>query len=109
MQTLTAEDRAFWEENGYVIVHNAVPQENLTKVVDALWQFLEMDPNDPATWYPAARQRNSMVEMYHNQTMWDNRQHPRVHGAFADIWGTEKLWVSFDRVSMNPPDRPAWG
>ena len=33
---------------------------------------------------------------------------PRVHRAFADIWGTEKLWVSFDRTSLNPPERPGF-
>lgn len=109
MHTLTPTDLAFWQENGYVIIPNAVPPENLTKVIDALWAFLEMDPNDPETWYPAERQRNSMVEIYHNQAMWDNRQTERVYGAFADIWQTEKLWTSLDRVSMNPPDRPGWG
>lgn len=109
MHVLTASDYAFWEENGYVVVHDAVPQENLTRVVDALWHFLEMDPANPESWYPPTRQRNSMVEMYHQQAMWDNRQSPRVYGAFADIWATEHLWVSLDRVSMNPPDRPDWG
>lgn len=109
MHTLTQSDLAFWRENGYVVIHDAVPQENLDRVVNALWTFLDMDPNDASTWYSAERQRNSMVEMYHNQAMWDNRQHPRVYGAFADIWETDELWVSLDRVSMNPPDRPDWG
>ena len=44
MPVLSKEDRAFWEENGYVIVHNAVPQENLDAMVAAIWEFLEMDP-----------------------------------------------------------------
>lgn len=109
MHTLTPTDYAFWQENGYVIIPNAVPQENLDQVVNAIWTFLDMDASDPNTWYPVERQRNSMVEMYHNQAMWDNRQHPRVYGAFADVWGIDNLWVSLDRVSMNPPDRPDWG
>ena len=33
MPVLSKEDRAFWEENGYVVVHNAVPQENLDAMV----------------------------------------------------------------------------
>ena len=52
-----------------------------------------------------------MVEIYQSQSLWDNRQHPRVHGAFAQIWGTEKLWCSMDRANMKPPvreDQPAW-
>ena len=52
-----------------------------------------------------------MVEMYQHQAIWDNRQHPRVHQAFAEIWGEEKLWVSLDRANMKPPareDKPDW-
>ena len=27
MAVLSSEDRAFWEENGYVVIHNAAPLE----------------------------------------------------------------------------------
>jgi hypothetical protein len=44
-----------------------------------------------------------MIELYQQQSLWDIRQHPRVHRAFAELWGTEKLWVTFDRMHMKPP------
>ncbi|GAC1399481.1 MAG: hypothetical protein NVSMB65_17560 [Chloroflexota bacterium] len=47
-----------------------------------------------------------MIELYHHQALWNNRQHPRVYGAFADLWSAERLWVTIDRVNMNPPVRP---
>ncbi|MCB9155695.1 MAG: phytanoyl-CoA dioxygenase family protein [Caldilineaceae bacterium] len=106
---LSPEQRAFWEENGYVIIPNAVPQENLDAVIDAVWEFLQVDRNDPETWYSAPVSRAGMLEMYHHQSLWDNRQYPKVYQAFADIWQTEKLWVSIDRANMNPPARqPDW-
>ena len=106
---LTPEERAFWEENGYVIIRNAVPQENVDAVVDAIWDFLEVDRNDPEAWYKAPVSRAGMLEMYHHQALWNNRQHPTVYQAFADIWQTDELWVSFDRANMNPPARkPDW-
>jgi ectoine hydroxylase-related dioxygenase (phytanoyl-CoA dioxygenase family) len=106
---LSPEDRAFWEENGYVIIHDAVPQENVTAVIDAIWDFLEVDRNDPAAWYSAPVSRAGMLEMYHHQALWNNRQSPKVYQAFADIWETDELWVSFDRANMNPPARqPDW-
>ena len=49
-----------------------------------------------------------MTEMYQHQALWDNRQYPRIHQAFAEIWETKKLWVSIDRASMNPPELPNW-
>jgi hypothetical protein len=49
-----------------------------------------------------------MVEVYNHQTLWDNRQMPKVHAAFADIWGTEKLWCTIDRANLNFPLRPGF-
>ncbi len=46
--------------------------------------------------------------MYQHQAMWNNRQHPKMHAVFADILGTEKLLVSFDRVNLKPPFRAAF-
>jgi hypothetical protein len=116
MRVLTDADMALWEENGYVVVHDAVPPRNLDAVVDAIWTFLEMDPRNPETWYRVPWGENGMeelnkagmVELYHHPALWNNRQHPRVHGAFADLWGTETLWVTIDRVNMNPPVRAGW-
>ena len=116
MNVLTDQDLAFWNENGYVIVRDAVPQENLDAVVDIIWEFMEMDRDDPETWYrpqdgddSAPKLKESgMAELYQHQSLWDNRQHPRVYGAFADIWDSEKLWVSIDRVNLNPPARANW-
>jgi len=114
MHTLTPEDWAFWQENGYVVVHNAVPQENLDALIDTIWEFTGLDRDDPSTWNEEATpenglaKRNSagMVEMYQHQAMWNNRQHPRLYGAFADIWRADKLWVSIDRVNLNTPAPP---
>ena len=116
MHVLSEADRAFWEEHGYVIVHDAVPPENVKAVVDTLWQFQRLDPDDPATWYPDRDKTyrepelamSGMVEIYHHQALWDNRQFPRVYGAFSDVWGRDDLWVTFDRANMNFPRRPDW-
>lgn len=106
MAILTSEDYAFFQTNGYVVVHNAVPQENLDAVIDAIWWFLGMDRNNPEDWYRAPHRTNGMVEMYQHQALWNNRQHPRVYQAFTEILGTHKLWVSMDRASMKPPPHP---
>ena len=103
---LSAADHAFFEENGYVIVHDTVPPENLDALIRTIWEFLGMDPNDPADWCRPPHRTSSMIEMYQHQALWDNRQHPRVHQAFSEIHGTEKLWVSLDRASMKPPPHP---
>ena len=108
-QFLTSEQRTHWEEHGYVVLPNIVPQANVDAVINAIWTFLQVDRNDPETWYDAPISKHGMLEMYQHQSLWDNRQHPDIHRAFTDIWGTEKLWVSIDRANMNPPARqPDW-
>ena len=103
---LTDQDRQFFEENGYVRVEGAVPPENCQAVIDATWEFLEIDPANPEDWYRPPLPRGGMVEFYQHQALWDNRQSPRLYGAFRDLFGNEKLWVSFDRVNLKPPAHP---
>jgi len=116
LRVLTEEDWQSWKYNGYVIIKNAVPREQAQRTADFLWEFEEKDPSDPATWYTAPRAEmkmkeltnTGMVEVYNHQTLWNNRQMPKVHAAFADIWGTEKLWCTIDRANLNFPLRPGF-
>ena len=112
-RVLSPADWQHWTTRGYVIVKDAVPPEYLRRLVDLLWEFQEMDPNDPSTWYKPQLRDNEMkelnysgmVEIYNHQYLWDNRQYPRVYDAFVDIWDREDLWVKIDRANHNPPNR----
>lgn len=114
LQVLSEDDWYFWLENGYVVIKNAVPREQALKTAAFIWDFEGKDANDPETWYTPSLSEmkmkeltnTGMVEVYNNQALWDNRQYPKVHQAFADIWGTEKLWVTIDRANLNFPIRP---
>ena len=85
MRVLSQRDLDSWHSQGYVIVHDAAPRENLQAVIDAIWTFQEMDPHDPDTWYRRPERRNGMeelngsgmVEMYNHPALWANRQLPR--------------------------------
>jgi hypothetical protein len=108
MHILSEQDIRFFEENGYVVLSGLVPQENLGPVIEATWDFLGMDPDNPEDWYREPLSIDGLVEMYHHQSMWNNRQHPDIYYAFADILGTDKLWVSFDRASLKRPTNPKY-
>jgi ectoine hydroxylase-related dioxygenase (phytanoyl-CoA dioxygenase family) len=113
LRVLSEEDFKHWQTYGFVVVREAVPAENVKRLVDFLWQFQEMDPDNPETWsggqlrsHGMTELNNSgMVEVYNHQYLWDNRQHPRVHDAFVDIWDEERLWVTIDRANLNTPNR----
>ena len=116
LRILSEEDWKFWIENGYIVIKDAVPKEQVERLAKFLWEFEEKDPNNAETWYapPRAEMKmkeltnTGMVEVYNHQYLWDNRQVPKVHQAFADIWGTEKLWVTIDRANLNLPIKPGY-
>lgn len=114
LRVLSEADWTFWKHNGYVVIKNAVPKQQVEKLAQFLWEFEEKDPADSSTWYapPRAEMKmkeltnTGMVEVYNHQLLWNNRQYPNVYDAFVDIWGTEKLWVTIDRANLNLPMRP---
>ncbi len=116
LRILSERQMCIRDSNGYVIIKNAVPKDQVKKTADFLWEFEEKNPDIPETWYAPARAEiqmkeltnTGMIEVYNHQTLWDNRQVPKVHAAFADIWGTEKLWVTIDRANLNYPIRPGF-
>ena len=96
------------ERDGYVVVPAVVPAPLRAAVVADIYAHIGANPADPATWYPAEGVSGAgMVEMHHYQSMWDTRQHPAVHAAFSEIFGTPRLWVTIDRTNFKPPADPA--
>jgi len=114
LRVLTEDDWEFWRHNGYLHLRDVVPPELLEPVIDLAWEFQEMSPDDPESWYMREPARigmeelnfSGMVEVYNHQALWDVRQYPAIHRIFSDLWGTEKLWVTIDRLNLNLPVRP---
>jgi hypothetical protein len=115
LRALTEADWTQWRRDGYVVVRRAVDSALADDIASLMWEFEELDPNDRSTWYPPARTERKkkelsfnagMIELYNHQLLWDARQTPRVHDAFVDLWGTDRLWVSIDRCNFTLPPEP---
>ncbi|KIF66873.1 phytanoyl-CoA dioxygenase [Streptomyces sp. AcH 505] len=113
LRVLTEEQFTFWQTYGYVVVKQAVPREDALRLLDIAYEFQDLDPDRPETWYGERQHRSELeqelhiygfVEAYHHQLMWDNRQRQRVYDAFVDVWDSEELWVTLDRLNLNPPN-----
>lgn len=95
------------EKNGYVVVPGVAPRENLQAVIADIWRHTGARPEDRESWYlPGVVSSAGMVEMYQYQSMWNNRQFPRLYDVFREVMGTERLWVSLDRTNLKPPADP---
>lgn len=105
---LDADETAFWDENGYVVLREAVPREAARAAERAVWDFMGARPEDPATWYRNGDGHTIMVPLIHHPAFDANRRSPRIRAAFAQLLGSDDLVVTVDRGGLNPPERPDW-
>lgn len=126
LRLLSEAQYAAWERDGVVVVKGAVPPALAAAAAAAVHEFVGANASDSASWYrnvldiyedilPDGRKPPhgpcGMVQMFHHESLWALRQHPRVHAAFADVYGTARLWVTADRAHFKPPEssaHPAW-
>lgn len=97
-----------WDEHGYVVVPDAISPTEAAAVRALIWQETGGAPYDPDSWY-APRPDGIMIARFQHPALEAARRSPRIHKAFAQLWGTEHLWVTIDRMGFNPPERPGHG
>ena len=107
---LSGDDLHHWEEHGYVVLRGAIPPELCERIECATWASLGADPADPDTWYERldAVRQGIMVQLFDEPAQREARELPRIHKAFAQLWGTADLVMTTDRAGFNPPERRGW-
>lgn len=113
-------DTPYWlsdlQKNGYAVIKGAIPAERAQQYQEAAHDWLKtfdtpLDFNDPSTWTSANLPVQSKINTFsayavpHEKFMWDARLEPGVVDAFATIWGTSDLLVSFDALNVTFPNR----
>jgi Phytanoyl-CoA dioxygenase (PhyH) len=103
--TLTPEDIAFWETNGYVIIKNAVSNDDCAASRKAILQHLKMEEDNAATWYKESdTMQGIMVPLYRDMAIDKNRNSPIIKKAFEQLWNRTDLIVTTDKCGFNPPE-----
>ncbi|WVQ84829.1 hypothetical protein IAT38_006986 [Cryptococcus sp. DSM 104549] len=102
------------ETKGYAIVKGVIPAERARSYEDRMYEWLEsfgkrFKRNDRSTWkldqLPAFN-AGGLFNRHgagHEQFAWDIRSEEGIIDAFAKIWGTDELLVSFDAVNLSLP------
>lgn len=104
-ELLSPADREFFQENGYIIIRNAVSKENCDEVIKTLCDFIGVDRYDNTTWYNGHSARHGiMVQLFQHPALEVNRTAPKVRKAFEELWGRTDIWVNTDRIGFNPPE-----
>ena len=103
----TEDELQFWLEHGYVVLRKAVSPEAARQTADAVYRFLDAAPDDPGSWYkPSIADSGLWVAFLHHPTLLENRNSPRIHAAFAQLWGRSDVWMNTDQTGFHPPERP---
>lgn len=103
--------------NGYAVIKGAIPKDRALGYQQKAKEWLKSFGNDgldfenPETWVNENLPVQSKINTFgsyavaHEKFMWDARMEPGVLDAFALIWGTDELLVSFDSLNITFPNR----
>ncbi|MCX2494912.1 phytanoyl-CoA dioxygenase family protein [Pedobacter sp. PF22-3] len=106
---LSAEELAFWTENGYLLLKNVIPKEDCQATIDVICDFLKINLHDANTWYsPNTSRQGIMVQLFQHPLLQKNRQSERIRMAYEQLWQRTDIWVTTDRVGFNPPETEKW-
>lgn len=96
------------------MIKGAVPSERAQYYQQKAFEWLKsfdpaLDLDNPSTWklerLPIQTVRNTYENyaVVHERFMWEARMEPAVMDAFAKVWGTDELLVSFDALNVTLP------
>ncbi|HYJ36995.1 MAG TPA: phytanoyl-CoA dioxygenase family protein [Chitinophagaceae bacterium] len=106
---LDENDLEWWHNNGYVIIRDAVSREDCKATIEIISDFLEINLQDPLTWYrPHPARQGIMVQLFQHLQLEKNRRSEKIRRAYEQLWGRTDLWCNADRVSFNPPENEQW-
>lgn len=100
------------EEHGYAVIPDILDEDECSTGWDMMWDFIEratnnrVDRDDSTTWrkeWPSAL--HWILKNYNvgqSQPVWYARANLAVIAVFALIYGTDKLFCSYDGFSMIP-------
>ncbi|MFB9076602.1 phytanoyl-CoA dioxygenase family protein [Flavobacterium procerum] len=102
---LSEQDLEFWNQNGYVVVKNAISKEDCKNTQDVIWEYLKMNPNQKESWYNLhENQKGLMLNFSDHEILNRNRFSPRIKKAYEQLYKTTKIYRTIDKVSFNPPE-----
>ena len=104
----------YLEENGFVVIANVLNQQECDTALDLTWDYLEqlgtgVDRTDWKTWdddkWPTVVHGGILPGhgIGHSEAQWFIRGVPKVKEAFASVWETDDLLVSFDGMALWRP------
>lgn len=101
---LSSDDLQFWERNGYVVLRGAVPSAECEAARAAIWDYLGASLDDRASWYRTHPGKvGFMLQFSDHPALETIRHQPRIRRAYQQLYRSEAIYPTIDKVSFNPP------
>lgn len=108
-EVFSAEDLAFFATNGYIVLPQAISEEDSKATQQIIWDFLGMQPDNPESWYTVhPEQRGLMVNFFEHEILEKNRASAKIRKAYEQLYQSTSIYKTIDKVSFNPPIRPGY-
>lgn len=108
-ETLSQEQLQFWETHGFLRIPGVVEDEICDLVKEEICKCLSLDMENPQTWHPRHSDlQGIMLQLYQNEAMEKIRYHKRIKEISAELYQTDQLIATTEKVGYNPPEIPGW-
>src|SRR6266481_2008257 len=78
------EDWQQFKSDGYMVIRDVIPICLTTEAALDIAAFVGADIRDSTTWYHGLVENDGMIPLHHAQSLWNIRQHPRLHQVFSE-------------------------
>lgn len=101
---LTDNDLQFFENNGYLVLKNAISKEDCMATQKIIWDFLGMSLDNKTSWYTNhPEQKGLMINFFDHPILEKNRSSARIKKAYEQLYQSKNIYKTIDKVSFNPP------
>lgn len=103
-KVLNAEQRQFWEEQGYLKIEGLISDADCDAVTTLICKTLNIDLENPETWYSSHEQfQGLMLQVYQGAALEKIRKNLKIRAIFADLYNTNVIYPNCEKLSYNPP------
>ncbi len=102
---LSKEDLELWEQNGYIVLRNAVDEVDCKDACEAIWNYLNATIDNPSSWYQQHPGKRGMMLQFSDHPVLDRiRQSVKIKKAYEHLYGHSDIYKTIDKVGFNPPE-----
>jgi hypothetical protein len=102
------EEMMFWEENGYVILKNAINKQDCQQACDTIYQLLGASIHDKNSWYtPLTDKKKIRALLTQHHAINKTRESAKIRRAFEQLYNTKDIYKKASRIGFNPPENRA--